>query len=36
MAIALKEKYPLFELIFSDSADIMFPFTPDTINTIQE
>lgn len=36
LAIALKDKYPLFELIFSDTADIMFPLTPETINTIQE
>lgn len=35
-AMALKNKYPLYDLIFSSAADIMFPFTPETLNTIQE
>lgn len=36
LAVALKNKYPFYELILSENADIMFPFTSDAINTIQE
>ena len=35
-AIALKEKYPGYDLIFSNTADILCPFSPDILNTIGE
>lgn len=34
LAIELKEQNLLFDFIFSDSADVLFPFSEDNINTI--
>jgi hypothetical protein len=34
--MAIKNRFPFYDLIFSEFADIMYPLTPETINTIQE